>query len=990
MKTNYLIYKSPPGVRFAALILAAILLLMVLPSAPVFAAPRAVPAVDGDGAMTVSPTTAVYGSTGNTFTFTFTPTGGRDFEIGSSVRLTIPAGWTAPVMLTNVFVNEGTCSLNPSWTIDVSTIVVDIWSCLSGQSFTITYSGVTAPGFSGSPYTFLTETDVPNGNGIIPIASSPTVTITPATLAVSAAGLTPANKVYDGNTTAALTIGAPSLVGVIGSDSVSLVTTSAAGAFDTKDVGTTKTVYISGLTLGGLDAGNYTLTQPTRTADITAKPITVTADAGQTKVFGAADPAFAYTASDPLILGDSFSGALSRAAGENVGAYAIGQGTLSAGGNYSITFVSNDFTITAKPITVTANAGQTKVFGSADPLAFTYTSSDLGASFTGALSRAAGENVGAYAIGQGTLSAGGNYSITFVSDDFTITAKPITVTADAGQTKVFGAADPAFTYTSSDLGASFTGALNRAAGENVGAYAIGQGTLSAGGNYSITFVSDDFTITAKPITVTADAGQTKVFGAADPAFTYTSSDLGASFTGALSRAAGENVGAYAIGQGTLSAGGNYSITFVSDDFTITAKPITVTANAGQTKVFGSADPLAFTYTSSDLGASFTGALNRAAGENVGAYAIGQGTLSAGGNYSITFVSDDFTITAKPITVTADAGQTKVFGSADPLAFTYTSSDLGASFTGALNRAAGENVGAYAIGQGTLSAGGNYSITFVSDNLVITQASLTATANNKSKIFRAADPVFDVSYTGFKFTDTEAVLDVTPTCVVSVPHLAIGLYPITCSGGLDNNYVISHVNGTLTVLLPPSPIFVDVPLTYWSASFIERLYGAGITSGCSTVPLNYCPDNSVTRAQMAIFLLKGIHGMDYTPPAVGGSTGFADVAANHWAAAWIKQLAVEGITNGCGGGNYCPDGSVTRAQMAVFLVRARHGSGFAPPAATGLFADVLPGSFGANFIEQLYAEGITTGCGTAPLRYCPDGSVTRAQMAVFLVRTFNLP
>jgi hypothetical protein len=75
-------------------------------------------------------------------------------------------------------------------------------------------------------------------------------------------------------------------------------------------------------------------------------------------------------------------------------------------------------------------------------------------------------------------------------------------------------------------------------------------------------------------------------------------------------------------------------------------------------------------------------------------------------------------------------------------------------------------------------------------------------------------------------------------------------------------------------------------------------------------------------------------------------------------------------------------------MAVFLVRARHGSGFAPPAAVGLFADVPPGSFGANFIEQLAADGITGGCGGG--NYCPDSSVTRAQMAVFLVKTFNLP
>ncbi len=596
MDTKHLTHKSSFGARFTALMLVFLLMLLALPLASVSAAPRALPAVDGDGAMTVSPTSVAYGSTGNTLTFTFSPTGGRDFETGSSVMLTIPAGWPAPVMLSNVFVSEGTCSLNPSWTIVGSTITIDVWSCLSGQSFTITYSGVTAPGFSGSPYTFLTETDVPGGNGTFPIASSPTVSITKAPLTVSAAGLTPTNKVYNGDTTATLTIGSPTLVGVIGLDDVSLVTTGATGTFVDENVGTAKTVNISGLTLGGTNAGNYTLTQPTRTANITARPITITAAAGQTKVFGAADPIYSYNASEPLILGNSFSGALNRAAGENVGTYAIGQGTLSAGTNYAITFVSSNFSITAKPITVTATAGQSKVFGAADPV-FAYTSSDLGASFSGSLTRVVGENVGAYAIEQGTLAVVGlNYTMSFVSNNFTITAKPITVTATAGQSKVFGAADPAFAYTSSDPGASFTGTLTRVVGENVGAYAIEQGTLAVVGlNYTMSFVSNNFSITAKPIAVTATAGQSKVFGAADPTFAYISSDPGASFTGALNRAVGENVGTYAIGQGTLSAGLNYSILFVSSDFTITAKPITVTADAGQTKVFGSADPAAFTY-----------------------------------------------------------------------------------------------------------------------------------------------------------------------------------------------------------------------------------------------------------------------------------------------------------------------------------------------------------------------------------------------------------
>jgi hypothetical protein len=185
-------------------------------------------------------------------------------------------------------------------------------------------------------------------------------------------------------------------------------------------------------------------------------------------------------------------------------------------------------------------------------------------------------------------------------------------------------------------------------------------------------------------------------------------------------------------------------------------------------------------------------------------------------------------------------------------------------------------------------------------------------------------------------------------------------------------------------------FADVLPGYWSWEYVESLYAAGITGGCGTDPLTYCPEEAVTRAQVAVLLGRGIHGAAYNPPAVGGSTGFSDVPPTYWAAAWIKQLAADGITGGCAAVAYCPEGAVTRAQMAVFLLRSKHGASYTPPAAgssTG-FSDVPTAYWAAAWIKQLVAEGITSGCGTGT--YCPESPVTRAQMAVFLVRTFNLP
>ena len=178
-------------------------------------------------------------------------------------------------------------------------------------------------------------------------------------------------------------------------------------------------------------------------------------------------------------------------------------------------------------------------------------------------------------------------------------------------------------------------------------------------------------------------------------------------------------------------------------------------------------------------------------------------------------------------------------------------------------------------------------------------------------------------------------------------------------------------------------FNDVPVDYWAASFIESIADAGITSGCGGG--NYCPDDSVTRAQMAVFLERGIRGSAYAPPPASGAV-FADISGS-FAEAWIERLWLDGITSGCGGGNYCPAEAVTRAQMAVFILRATRGANYSPPPATGQFNDVGPGDFAAAWIEQLAADGITAGCGNG--NYCPRDPVTRAQMAVFLVRAFNL-
>ncbi len=641
---------------------------------------------------------------------------------------------------------------------------------ITGATITSTGSPANAS-VLGSPYNIIPS--LATGTGVSNYAITYTngsLTVTKAALTVTVTATGPLKKYGTAIPTGTSTTNFTASPGVNGEAVTSVTLTpdaNGAGAFTAAGLPYVVTPSLATGT-GGFLESNYTVNYVPFSGTVSTMPITVTATAGQSKVYGTVDPTLTYSiTSGALANGDQITGSLVRAPGENVGTtYAISQGTLTAGSNYTITYVGANFAITGAPLTVTATAGQNKVYGTTDPaLTYSITSGALvnGDQITGTLVRAPGENVGTtYAITQGSVTAGSNYTITYVGANFAITAAPLTVTTTTGQSKVYGTTDPTFAYsvTSGALvnGDQFSGALARDPGENIGTtYAINQGTLTAGTNYAITFIGANFAITAAPITVTATAGQSKVYGTTDPTFAYsvTSGALvnGDQFSGALARDPGENVGTtYAISQGTLTAGTNYAITYVGANFAITAAPLTVTANAGQSKVYGTTDPtLTYSVTSGALvnGDQFTGALARDPGENIGTtYAINQGTLSAGTNYTITYAGANFAITAAPLTVTANPGQSKVYGTTDPiLTYSVTSGALvnGDQFSGALARDPGENGGTtYAINQGSLTAGTNYAITYVGANFAITAAPLTVTANaGQSKVYGTTDPTFDL-------------------------------------------------------------------------------------------------------------------------------------------------------------------------------------------------------------------------------------------------------
>ena len=206
-------------------------------------------------------------------------------------------------------------------------------------------------------------------------------------------------------------------------------------------------------------------------------------------------------------------------------------------------------------------------------------------------------------------------------------------------------------------------------------------------------------------------------------------------------------------------------------------------------------------------------------------------------------------------------------------------------------------------------------------------------------------------------------------------------------------------------------FQDVPATHLFYRFIETLFHSGITTGCSAS--DFCPGATLTRAQMAIFLARAIAGDDAAVPSSGDVDGqpydctngglslFADVPPASPYCRHVHYLAALHVTGGCTPSEFCPQGKITRAQMAIFLARALAGGDAAIPASGSVgscsfdcspggascFQDVPPTSSFCAHVHFIAGRGITSGC--TPATFCPWSLLTRGQMAVFLVRAFAL-
>jgi len=215
-------------------------------------------------------------------------------------------------------------------------------------------------------------------------------------------------------------------------------------------------------------------------------------------------------------------------------------------------------------------------------------------------------------------------------------------------------------------------------------------------------------------------------------------------------------------------------------------------------------------------------------------------------------------------------------------------------------------------------------------------------------------------------------------------------PLGGAGAGSGNFVSGEIYA-----INKTPTFGDVPFSHQYSDYVEILYANGYTAGCSSAPLQFCPEVVMNRAQAAVFIMRGNFGGGYLPPSTPSHI-FADNWVNTpWAETWAEAMYGQGLTAGCSASplKFCPDDQLTNAQAAVFGLRLKYGVTYIPPAASGtVFADMTDPSFwGAGWAEQAYADGLMPACGTsgAKPKFCPNTLVGRGFGAAIIVKAKNL-
>lgn len=582
----------------------------------------------------------------------------------------------------------------------------------------------------------------------------------------------------------------------------------------------------------------------TQAFSIAQRAIGVTANA-LGKAYGALDPTLTYAVSSGSLVGsDAFSGTLSRAPGENAGTYTIGQGTLTAGPNYALSFTGATFTINKADQTISFTQPADPTFGDA-PLQLSATAtSSLAVSFAATGSCSVAQTNVLTILGAGscvvTASQGGDGNHNAAPDvAYTLSVKKATpaVTAQGGTFTYDGLTHAATTGATGVGGAALTPLTVTYNGgstlpKNAGSYAV---VVSYAGSTDYIAGSANATITIdqKPLTVTAD-DKSKVYGAVTPAFTasyagFVNNEGPSDLTGMVSfggtAASAVDAGTYVIAPSGVSSQ-NYAITFGNGTLTISRAPLSVHA-ADASREYGYPNP-AFTGTLTGVvnNDNITAAYSSTAGPSspVGTLPIAATLNDPNGrltNYDVTNTGGTLTITAAPLTV-SPANASRLYGAMDP---TFTGNIVGLKNSDPITAAYGTTASASSgVGNYDITATlvdpssrlGNYAVTLNKGVLSITPAPLGVKADDVSRVYGDANPTLTGSITGIQNNDA---ITATYTSAAD-PASDVGSYaivPTLVDGGNKlTNYAVTTTNGALTVTRAPLTI---------AAANASRLYGA---------------------------------------------------------------------------------------------------------------------------------------------------------------------
>ena len=631
-------------------------------------------------------------------------------------------------------------------------------------------------------------------------------------------GVTANNKVYDGTTTATLNTGSAVLVGVQGTDVVTLVSTGATGTFADKNIGTAKIVTTSGFTLGGANAWSYTLTQPTTTANITAASLSVSGVTANNKVYDGTIAATLNTGSAALsgimasdVVNLSTSGATGAFANKTVGtakAVSTSGFTISGAdaGNYTLTQPSLTANITAVNLTISGVTANNKTYnGTTAATLNTASAAFVGVILPDVVTLNSANAVGTFSdknVGTAkTVTTSGfiisgadaqNYTLTQPTTTANITPSALlTITGISASNKVYNGTTAATINTASAVlvgviqpdvvTLNTTGVTGTFADKNVGTAKVvttAGFTLSGAnaGNYTLTQPSLTANITAASLTVTGVTANNKVYDGTTAATLNTGSAslsgvIGADVvtlvsTGATGTFVNKSVGtAKVVSTSGFSLSGadagNYILVQPATTANITAVGLTITGVSANNKVYNGTTAATLNKANATLvgilGADVvtlvsSGATGTFADKNIGtakAVTIAGFTLSGtdAGNYTLTQPSSTANITAASLTILGVTANNKVYdGTVAVILNTGNAKLVGVfgtdvvtlSSSGATGIFANKNIGtakAVTITGFTISGtdAGNYTLTQPSSTANITAAGLTvtgATANNK--------------------------------------------------------------------------------------------------------------------------------------------------------------------------------------------------------------------------------------------------------------------